>query len=65
MTAGAIRKQIQMLLFDAIFHITPRAVHLFVEFLSPTHGIGEMGHDEAGIGTFGQIFSFPNHLSLA
>jgi hypothetical protein len=31
MSAGAIGKQIQLLLFDAVFHVTPGAIKLLVQ----------------------------------
>jgi hypothetical protein len=62
MTAGAISKQIQLLLFDAVFHVTPSAIKLLVQHarlesdrldrIAPAI-LGQVGDDKARIIPFG------------
>ena len=56
--AGAVGEQIQLLFFDAVFHVAACAVVFFVEPLGLGVGLGQIGDDEAWVGAFGQVFGF-------
>src|SRR5260370_36655296 len=62
MAAGAITKETKLLLLDAIFHLTSRAVNLVVECLSPTLQIGQ---NITRISSFEGVFSLGDHPALA
>jgi len=62
MSAGAIGKQIQLLLFDAVFHVTPGAIKLLVQGARFESGrldriapaiLGQVGDDKTWIIPFG------------
>ena len=62
MSAGAIGKQIQLLLFDTVFHVTPGAIKLLVQGARFESGsldriapaiLGQVGDDKARIIPFG------------
>ena len=62
---GAIGKQIQLLLLDAVFHLTAGTVSLLIEGLSGVV-VGRQGGDhEAEIGSSVQHFGFGYHPTLA
>ena len=62
MSAGAIGKQIQLLLFDTVFHVTPGTIKLLVQNARCESGrldriapavLGQVGDDKARIFAFG------------
>src|ERR1700737_2516825 len=68
MSAGAIGKEIQLLLFDAVFHVTPGAIKLFIQDArvesgrlarSPQPSLGRLVTIKRGLSPLGKIAALP------
>src|SRR5919106_2098102 len=64
MSRGAVGEQAQLLLFDAILHLTAGTIELLVKLLGAPLLAGQRGHDEPRVGTFGQVLGFANDAPL-
>ena len=62
---GAIGEQVELLLLDAVFHLTAGTVDLLIEGLSRVVFSRQGGDDEAGVGAAGQDLGFGDHAALS
>ena len=62
---GAIGKQVQLLLLDAVSHPTAGTVGLLIEGLSGVVVDRQGGDHEAGVGATGQDLGFGHHPTLS
>jgi len=57
-TGGTTGKQVELLILDAVFHVTPCAVKLVVQVLTRLRQVGD---HEAGVGTETAVLSLDDH----
>lgn len=57
-TAGAVGKQIHLLLFDAVFHISASTIKIFVQLLGAILPLGEVGDNKTRVAPFLQQLGF-------
>ena len=60
MTGSPVREEVELLLFNPVFHVSARAVDFIVELLGVSPKIG---HEVAGITSFGGVLCFANDES--
>lgn len=64
-TAGAVGKQIHLLLFNAVFHVPARAIKIFVKLLGAIRLTGEVGDNKTRVAPFLQQLGLAYNPSLA
>jgi hypothetical protein len=55
---GPVGEEVELVLFDTVFHVASGAIAAFVELLGLDFVAGQVGDDETGIGALVQVFGF-------